>query len=164
MRPFYRVQQFTRAVYPSLGSDDYAMVESVLSPGEIKLFSEMTPGMQKHGLNVFKYLREKGQNDNDLLKGALIHDIGKGKMGLFCRILVVLMEAFCPAWIRKMASENQSSWRNELYLHLNHAELGAEMARVAGSSGRVVGLIRNHHRRYSIDPLVQILRIADEAN
>jgi len=81
-----------------------------------------------------------------LLQAALLHDVGKaGHLGLWHRVVVVLLERFAPAMLWRLADEQPGSRGYPFFAYLNHPRWGAERAGEAGCDGLTVELIRRHH-------------------
>jgi hypothetical protein len=140
-RATYRSRQFFSSLRPrideALRDDAFAL----LSQGERTLFMSMTLRDQQHCLDVYKRLRA-GHDDRDLLIAALLHDCGKGKVTIWHRVAYVLLEAGAPGLLRRVVAPGDGrGWRQALYRCLHHEELGAERARNAGASERVIALI-----------------------
>ena len=107
------------------------------------LFEAMPVADRRHALDVAGRLVAAGHDDPDLLAAALLHDAAKGRrMGLVHRIGGVLLEAFAPGLLRRLASPDPGSWRYPFHLYLHHAELSAGLAARAGCSPRVAAFIR----------------------
>jgi hypothetical protein len=138
----YRARQFLGSVRPRVDAGLQAEAFRLLSEPERRLFERMTPRDRQHSLNVYRRLRQQGHNDTDLLAAGLLHDIGKGRIALWHRVAFVLLETWAPGLLRRLAVPGQGrGWRQALYRCLHHQELGAELAREAGSAERVVTLI-----------------------
>ena len=73
----YRVWQFWQSFKPDLSQKDLDRIRLFLSPVEIVLFTKMPVPDQNHSLRVFESVLSAGESDNDLIKAALLHDIGK---------------------------------------------------------------------------------------
>ena len=72
-----------------------------------------------------------------------------------------MLDAASPSLLDRLACSGDSShWREALYRCRNHAELGAALAKQAGSSEQVVHLIREEDHD---DAQFAALRSADEA-
>ena len=161
-RALYRSRQFFGALRPRVDVEVRAEAFRLLSEPERQLFESMTPRDQQHCLAVYERLRVEGQDDRSLLVAALLHDAGKGRIALWHRVAFVLLEAWAPGLLRRRATPSEGAgWREALYHCLHHQELGAELARQAGSSEEVVALIRADHA--SSDERALALETADDA-
>jgi hypothetical protein len=139
----HRVGQFVAHVRARVAPDEAAFARRVLPSDAATLFDGMPVADRRHALDVSGRLLATGIDDPDLLSAALLHDAAKGhRMRLWHRIAGVLLEAFAPATLRRLASPDPSSWRHPFHLYLHHAELSAEMAVAAGCSGRAAAFIR----------------------
>ena len=188
----YRVSQFCRALVAWVPKRELDLLSEYLTPQQAELFRRMPRSDQRHGLDVFHALRRKqpcnctppgswaqgpraGQlrHDRDLLAVALLHDVGKsdGRLRLWHRVLIVLMEALRPRLLDRLAQEEPGSWRYPFFVHQHHPELGAELAQEAGCSPTTVELIRRHQEppasnrlRTHRDKLLAALQEADGVN
>lgn len=140
-----RVRQFLAAVRARVSDDEMALLEQHLNPPQRDLFRAMSPIDQRHCLDVFNALLQQGYSEPDLLRAALLHDVGKRGIRLWHRVAGVLLEAFWPALLEKLAINRPRSWLYGFYLYRHHAELSAELAERSGCSPSVVELIRGHH-------------------
>ncbi len=183
----YRVSQFFRALAASAPKRELGLLSEYLTPPQAELFQRMPRSDQRHGLDVFHALRRKQHLDHDLLTAALLHDAGKseGRLRLWHRVLIVLIEALWPKLLGRLASppevggtergglasDEPRSWRYPFFVHQQHPELGAELAQAAGCSLVTVELIRRHQEppvsspiRTHQDKLLAALQKADRAN
>jgi len=140
-----RVRQFLAAVRARVSDDEMAVLEQHLDPSQRELFWEMSPIDQRHCLDVFNNLLQQGHSDPDLLRAALLHDVGKRGIRLWHRVASVLLEAFWPALLEKLAVNHPQSWLYGFYIYRYHADLSAELAERSGCSPSVVELVRGHH-------------------
>lgn len=164
-RAAYRVKQFASAFAIRMLPRERAVVEGLLSPGELALFYSMGHPALRHSLRVFRRLRRQGLHDRQLLAASLLHDVGKGRISMAHRVAAVLLEASWPGLLDRMALPQGPRWRRGFYEHQHHPELGAELARGAGSDPRVVDLIRYHHADGQREPPgLAALRMADEGS
>ena len=157
-RARYRARQFFGALRPHVDAGLRDGACALLGDGERALFDAMTPRDQQHCLDVYLRLRDEGHDDRDLLVAALLHDAGKGEIALWHRVAFVLLE-HAPGALDRLARDGEG-WRGVLYRCRHHAELGAALARRAGSGDAVVALIAETNAR---DPRLQALHRADDA-
>lgn len=128
---------------PRVDEAQQAEAFALLNDGERTIFSSMTLRDQQHCLAVYGQLRDEGHNDHDLLIAALLHDAGKGEVALWHRVAYVMLNATTPGLLDTVARTGDGpGWREALYRCRNHADLGAALASEAGSSDRVISLIR----------------------
>jgi hypothetical protein len=83
-------------------------------------------------------------------------------MRLWHRVGGVLLEAFAPGLLRRLARDDPASWGYPWHLYLHHAELSARAAIDAGCGERTAAFIRGR-----VDPAdaaaAAALHAADEA-
>lgn len=159
-RALYRSRQFFGSIRPRV---DEVLVEqafALLNDSQRQLFSSMTARDQQHCLDVYSALRKEEHDDRDLLVAALLHDAGKGTIELWHRVAFVVLDAASPRLLDRLTRPGDGGdWREALYRCRNHPELGADLARKAGSSERVVTLISEHG---ADDRQMAALKAADE--
>ena len=166
-RAGYRAAQFLRYLMPAGGQqrvDDAIRVR--LTPAEWALVRRLARGDRRHLLAVRLQLERAGTDDADLLKAALLHDIGKAdgraRVRLVDRVALVLLGALAPGLLVRLTAQPARRWGHGLYLAAAHAEVGALLAARAGCSERVCQLIRHHHDAAPDDPALCALQAADE--
>jgi hypothetical protein len=163
-RALYRGRQFFGALRPRVDERARDEAHVLLSERERALFESMTARDQQHCLDVYGRLRELGQTDRDLLVAALLHDAGKGSISVWHRVTYVVLDNTSPGLLRRLAgSRDGAGWRGGLYRCVHHPELGARLAREAGSSDDTVALIAGD-RRFRDDPRFIALETADDAS
>jgi hypothetical protein len=139
----HRVAQFVAHVRASVDAEEVALAHRILPGQPARLFDAMPVADRRHGLDVSARLLAAGHDDPDLLAAALLHDAAKGRrMRLWHRVGGVLLEAFAPGVLRRLASPDPASWRHPFHLYLHHAELSAELVLAAGGSPRTADFIR----------------------
>lgn len=172
-----RVEQFLRAISAKLRDEDYAFIGRYLSPSERELFFAMHVADQYHALRVAhtaeKLASQEGKPvDMDILiRGALLHDIGrkKGDLNIFGKVFAVLMTSFFPSASRKMALEDGKGpigkLRYMLFVYYYHPKIGADILRKHGLH-REAELAERHHMPESAEDTwaLRLLRRADELN
>jgi hypothetical protein len=139
----HRVRQFVRhlGARVSPAEDDRAAARLPGAAGD--LYRAMPVADRRHGLDVLARLEAAGLTDPDLLAAALLHDSGKGpRLRLWHRVVTVVLAAVPGDGLRRLAVDDQRSWRYPFHLQLNHVELSAQAALAAGCSPRTAAFIR----------------------
>jgi hypothetical protein len=162
-RSLYRSRQFFGALRPSVDGSLKAAALRPLTDGERSLFDSMTVRDQQHCLDVYQALRTRGLADHHLLAAALLHDCGKGRISVWHRVAFVLLDAAAPRLLERIVLPGDGTgWREALYRCKHHPELGAKLARRAGSSEMTVALVRGDTSDHVRGPLAA-LEAADDA-
>lgn len=178
---FKRINQFIQAITAKLTPADHEFISKYLDPLEKGLFYAMDLPTQRHCINVAKtcleILRKTPNNYSVknmalLMKGALLHDIGKPARDLSTtfRIITVLSNALSPKIGEYLAKPGKNGiWgpvRHAFYVQRYHPQLGAAIAKDVQLHPHVTNLIALHHM--PADQLnsseLQLLRIADDEN
>jgi putative nucleotidyltransferase with HDIG domain len=169
----YRVRQFIGAA-TAWGRSETAnelLAEQYLNFEAFRLFESMPRYDRKHASNVLRTLLERGYTDRDLLAASLLHDVGKtasqrGGLRLWHRVAVVMMRAARPSLVERVGQDRPGSWRYPFFVQQHHATIGAELARQACCSQRVVALIQHHEEVGAAmdDPMLAALQSADNLN
>jgi len=163
-RILYRGRQFFNIASANLKEDERRVIELLLNPAQRELFNKMPRLGQRHCLNVYCTLKARGCEDRDLLRAALLHDVGKEGVGLWHRVACVILGRVCPRLLGHLADGRPGSWRYGFYSNLNHAQRGATLVEASGASAVTVALIRLHQDKGKTDPLLLAFQEADEAN
>jgi hypothetical protein len=160
----HRVEQFIGHLTARVRADETALARRILPAGAWSLFAAMPVADRRHALDVVQRLLAAGHDDADLLAAALLHDAAKGRrMRLWHRVTGVLLEAFAPRALARLASPEPGSWRHPFHLYLHHADLSANAARAAGCSERAAAFIRGDVPDADA-PLSAALHAADESS
>jgi putative nucleotidyltransferase with HDIG domain len=130
------------------------------------LLQRLAPFDRAHHLRVHELLVTLGHDDLDLLRAALLHDIGKaderGRVRLPHRVVSTLLGELAPSLLARLSRADRDGVRHGLYLAAHHARLGAELAAQAGASARCCALIAGHEgAQVGDDPLLAALIAAD---
>lgn len=171
----YRIRQLLVSLRRTLTIADQAEVQRWLSPQAAALFAHMTPRDQQHSLDVLRRVQDTLPSQPALYAAALLHDVAKTaqpgrRIRLWHRVLVVILTAFWPAAVPKLASADPQSWRYPFFLHLHHPALGAQLATAAGCDPLTIELIRYHQDKLTRAPanifeqLLAALQAADDAS
>lgn len=156
-----KVRQFRAHVRASVGPAERTGLEAWLTDPQLALFDGMHVADRRHGLDVVATLRAEGVTDPEVLLAGLLHDAGKGRTGLWPRVVYSLGQAY-GSWVWGVARVLPPV-RASLTRLRDHAEASASLAREAGCSPRTVELIR--HQDAPVDPDAgRLLKLADEAN
>lgn len=88
-----RMRQGLNFIYCKYTADDDKLVRKHLSSKEYEIFKEMCEYDRVHSVELLKVLLDDKvlYNKSEFLKLALLHDCGKGKVGLFRRVKKVLV-------------------------------------------------------------------------
>lgn len=145
----------------SVGPAERSGLDAWLTDPQLALFDAMHVADRRHGLDVVATLRAEGVTDPDVLLAGLLHDAGKGRTGVWPRVVYSLGQAY-GSWVPRVAGVLPPVGAALTRLR-DHAEVSATMARAAGCSPRTVELIR--HQDAPLDPDAgRLLKLADEAN
>ena len=165
----WRVRQFAHALRSRPDSAVDAELQRLLaSDAQWQLMARLTPFDRAHHLRVYSLLIASGYDEPDLLRAALLHDVGKaeecGRVHSLHRAVHVVLGRFAPELLERLAVYD--GWfRHGLWLSLRHPEIGAALARNAGASERCCALIASHAEPPSgADPLLMALAAADNAS
>jgi len=158
-RSRYRIGQFLHGWRAQVTEADKELAMQVLGPQALRLFEQMPADAQAHSLRVLRSLPADDAAtipvaalSPALTQAALLHDVGKvaalqagAYLGLWLRGPIVLIEAACPAWLHRLADARPGPTLGyALYVQLEHARIGAEMARQAGCDPLTCWLIAHH--------------------
>ncbi len=162
----HRVAQFVAHVRARVEPDEQAEARSLLTDAAWRLFAAMPVADRRHALDVVARLRHDWDADPDLFAAALLHDVAKGdRMRLWHRVAGVLLEAWAPRLLRRLASPDPGSWRHPFHLYLHHQQLSADLAEAAGCSSRTVAILRGDVPAHPSDArLAAALKAADDAS
>lgn len=133
-----------RGTHPRLAVPDDAWAEARLPEPERRLYERMDPRERDHAVRVARaVLRRRPYAAPELIRAALLHDVGKSVRGyrLAERIVVHLVGGGAlPAQppLAGLAGARQVA--------RHHAAYGAAMIREAGGSPRVAELVARHER------------------
>ena len=164
VRAVHLVRRFLRALTARVDAAERQVVTDNLTPAQQQLFWAMMVEDQRHSLDVFYSLQRRGCRDQDVLLAALLHDVGKGDVRLWQRVVFVLLHSGPPGLLRRLAQPNGAGWRRALASLNDHGIRGAALAGEAGAPPTVVELIRNHQRLPGSDRRAALLRTAEESS
>ncbi len=119
-----------------LSDEEHGEVESWLDrPGEADIYRQQSVADQRHGLEAARRVAAVRGDRRDLVRAALLHDVGKrwSNLGVIGRSLA--------SFFTKLRLPVRGSWRR----YLQHGSLGAEELDRLGSGSMVVEFARHHH-------------------
>ncbi len=136
------------------------------------LFFRMSDPDQAHSVRVFQALVDQGEEGENLLRAALLHDVGKSLHPLRAweRALVVITNRILPNQVLKWGQGEPHGWRKPFVVALQHPEWGAALVQQEGGSETLVTLIRYHQEhplpniREDVQELLERLQTADGMN
>ena len=151
----YRAWQFWQSLKKPPRLEDWHKVERILSTPELDLFKQLPVPDQNHSLRVLAALESEGEADLDLLKAALLHDIGKMRYPLrrWERVLAVILSGLLPGTAAAWGQREPRGIHRALVVIHQHPAWGADLVEEIGSSPSVVWLIRYHE----VDDLTGLL-------
>ncbi len=157
----YRARQFFVALRPRVGQAEREEAAAVLGEALFRLFDSMSLPDQRHCLDVYRALCVGGCRDSDLLRAALLHDAGKGRLAgvelrLWHRVAYVVLAAVAPRLLERLARDGGLA-----VLH-HHPERGALLAEALAAPETVVQLIRHHEGSHWPDVRLRWLQAADD--
>jgi hypothetical protein len=156
-----KVRQFRSHLGARVSAAERTALAAWLTPDQLELFDAMHVADRRHGLDVVASLRAEGVSDRDVLLAGLLHDAGKGAVGVGPRVAYSLGHAY-GSWIWRLASI-VPGYRADLRRLRDHPAASAVLAAGAGCSARTIALIGDQDAPR--DPeFGELLRLADEAN
>lgn len=117
------------------GPGDQRVVASLLPPVAAQRFFDQAAMDQDHALRCARAVMAAVPERHDLLRAALLHDIGKAASGLG---IVGRSLASLSAILRLPRT-------GRMQRYLDHGPIGADWLSAAGESGIVTAFARGHH-------------------
>lgn len=170
----YRVKQFMMSIYYSGKKIDLKYINSYLDNQEIKEFNKLTKVDKQHSIRVAKesvnILRTNNSISTDeidekqLIRVALLHDIGKNKYKLnpIEKATMVILDNITKSKIKKFSDKS-----NIIKSYYYHPEIGVEILKKLDKSYSIefLNAIKFHHKEdHDINDMLQILKDADGRN
>jgi putative nucleotidyltransferase with HDIG domain len=162
----YRVKQFYWSMTSKLDLMDIELINKFLNTEEKELFNSISTYEQKHSvkvaMDVIKLCEANNIKNDNLIKVALLHDIGKSykKLNPVEKSLVVMLDNISKGKLKKFKNLKQVD------VYYNHADKGYNILKNKGKyDERFLYLIKNHHNTYVIgDKELDMLKICDSKN
>lgn len=150
-----------------LAAEDAVWVDTVLTPAEQRLWSQLSSADRKHAAGVAREVdRRLADADRAALAAALLHDIGKidADLGTLGRVVATLTTAVLGR--DRVAGWNGDGVRGRFGRYVRHDEIGANLLRRVGSDPLTIAWTREHHlgaERWSVPrDIAEQLHAADD--
>lgn len=143
---WHLVRRFFGVLAARVDPSELTVLDRYFCPSERRLFLSMRVSDQRHSLDLYRRLERDGHTDPDLLRAALLHDVGKslGALPLPYRVVFSFCRLISPSGARWLGHDEKSRLLRPFYLAAHHAAIGARAAERAGSNPTVVRLIDRH--------------------
>lgn len=173
-RAGHLVRRFARSLLPRRPSEeDERWVSAILTTSQIGLWARVGPTDRAHAVDVARRVaRRLGEGDAedrlDVLRAALLHDVGKVESGagVPLRVVATLLGPVITE-ARAMRLAQRGGVAGRLGRQLRYPALGAELLAEVGSSRLVTRWAAEHHLepgRWTVDSQVgALLQAADDA-
>jgi hypothetical protein len=156
-----KIRQFRSHVGARVPDEERRALAAWITPTQLALFDTMHVADRRHGLDVATTLRAEGVTDPEVLLAGLLHDAGKGDVGIWPRVAYSIGQTYGPIPVR--VARLVPGFGPALDRLATHADTSAALAAEAGCSVRTIELIRWQDAPH--DPVAgELLRLADEAN
>jgi putative nucleotidyltransferase with HDIG domain len=138
----------------TVSPEDAAFASEYLSPAECQLFWRLSVQDQVHSIRVARTsllsLADFPELDGrDVVRGALLHDIGKTQadLGIVFRTIWTLIAKVAPNALERLSARfgdaRPGTLRHRMYVQARHAEIGADILADTGTDETVRALVRN---------------------
>lgn len=147
MHAIYRVRQGLDHLASRDRPEDDGLAGQYLDPSEVALFAGMQPADRRHCAAVLRTLLAEGETEPDLLKAALLHDVGKADcgIGILHRTAAVVLRWIFGSVPTFLTWPSRRGLLRPFYVLENHPRLGACALARAGCAERVWRLTELHH-------------------
>ena len=129
-RAAYRARQFFLGFRSSLTVAEAEQARALLSEPELLLFTEMEARDRRHSFDMVRWLQARMPApgpEPGLLRAALLHDVGKGRLHVFERVLFVVLGAISTPLRDACSREHGPNPGPALWRLRHHALLGAPL-------------------------------------
>ncbi len=161
---FYRIKQFFWSITAKINNEDINYIRRYLNESEYVLFIKLSIQEQKHSVRVARDVQKECQMlhiaEDELIKTALLHDIGKiyKKLNAIDKSIMVLADKFTKGKIRNLKASKK------IKVYFDHAAIGYEILKNSGLSDKALYLIKNHHNDIIDNEELNILKRCDSNN
>lgn len=160
-----RVQQFFSYAIAKININDKMYIEKHLNNNEIALFNKLSIHEQKHSVNVARDVececKIKLLGSGNLIKAALLHDIGKIKVpvNIIDKSIVVILDKVTRGKIREFKNIKK------VYIYYNHGYEGYKILKEINEDEQILFMVKNHdNNKINSDLELKILKKCDDRN
>lgn len=160
-----RVKQFFSYAIAKIDINDKMYIEKHLNDDEIALFNKLSIHEQKHSVNVARDVESECKinlvDSNDLVKIALLHDIGKIKVpvSIIDKSIVVILDKITKSRIKELKNIKK------IYIHYNHGYEGYKILKKINENEEILFMVKNHHNKdLNNNKELNILKKCDDRN
>ena len=162
-----RIRHGLAALRPLPDPDEAAFAARYLEPAQREAFVDLATHDRAHLVRVARAARKVRPDDDEFIRAALLHDLGKagpdGRVRLVDRVANVLLATIAPRLRRRLARRPAPAWRTGFAIAVHHAAIGAERCHQLGCSPRIVALVATHETRPIPDaPDLRLLAAIDD--
>lgn len=165
-----RVNQFFKCITAKLTEEDKNFISEYLSEDECKLIFKLPVYDIKHCVNVARDIKLNeskqsmasiGLNYDQVIKSALLHDIGKAYKPLnpIDKSVLVLLSKFTKGKIKKFEDKSR-----KIYIYFNHGKEGYEMIKGNDYSEEFLKIVKEHHNYSTTNKWLKLIRKYDDRN
>lgn len=169
-----RVKQFVMDLYYSTKSIDLVYINGYLDKQELKEFNKLRKSDKQHSIRVAKdslnilkseaYANENNIDEKELIRIALLHDIGKNKYRLNSieKSIMVILNSITKSRVKKYSNKS-----NIIKSYYYHPQIGVEILKNLNKaySNEFLTAIECHHKiDYEFNDIQKILKVADDKN
>lgn len=157
-----RIKQFIKCITAKINEDDLNFIEKYLNGDEKKIINRLAIYDMKHCINVARDIESNIKyEDINLIKCALLHDIGKVKKILnpIDKSIIVILNKLTKGNLKKYENINK-----KIYIFYNHGEEGYKILKDKGYDEKFLNVIRYHHDYSKTGHWIEIIRKYDNKN
>ncbi len=162
----YRVKQFYWSMTSKIDEEDRKLINKHLNQEEKELFDCLSTFEQKHSVNVardvIKALSQSSDENNMMIRAALLHDVGKTfkKLNPIEKSIMVMLDSISKGRLRRYKSIKK------IDVYYNHGDKGYNILKtVGGYDERFLYLVKNHHGNFIVgDKELDMLIACDSKN
>ncbi len=165
-----RVKQFYINVTDRMTESDYEFAKLILNDKELKLFMKLSNSEQKHSIRIAKEIEsiiqnkeikdeEILENEELLVKSALLHDIGKTtkRLNVIDKSIIVILNKLTDGNLKKFKKSKK------VQCYYNHSDYGYEILKDVIDDEIILDIVKNHHSN-SKHKMVSFFKEIDDRN